>query len=73
MGLEIWENPRKILEGGGNGNFAGFPVLGVGVIFGTAVMARRTGRRGRGVRGIPDVVADRVAGVAGGGDHLAWS
>jgi hypothetical protein len=33
------------------------------VIFGTAVMARRTGRRDRGVRGIPSVVADRGAGV----------
>jgi hypothetical protein len=27
-GLEIWKNPRKILEGGGNGNFAGFPGFG---------------------------------------------
>jgi hypothetical protein len=34
------------------------------VIFGTAVMARRTGRRDRGVRGIPGTVADRDAGVA---------
>jgi hypothetical protein len=42
----------------------GFPTSGVGVIFGTAVMARRTGRRGRGVRGIPGTVADRGAGVA---------
>jgi hypothetical protein len=34
--------------------FAGFSRFpGVGVIFGTAVMARRTGRRDRGVRGIP--------------------
>jgi hypothetical protein len=30
-------------------------------------MARRTGRRDRGVRGIPGVVADSGAGVAGGG------
>jgi hypothetical protein len=39
------------------------------VIFGTAVMARRTGRRDCGVRGIPDAVADRGAGAArvGGG------
>jgi hypothetical protein len=44
----------------------GFP--GVGVIFGTAVMARRTGRRDRGVRGIPVVVADRGAGAARVGD-----
>jgi hypothetical protein len=42
----------------------GFPISGVGVIFGTAVMARRTGRRDRGVRGIPGTVADRGAGVA---------
>jgi hypothetical protein len=41
---------------------------GVGVIFGTAVMARRTGRRDRGVRGIPGTVADRGAGVARVGD-----
>jgi hypothetical protein len=34
------------------------------VIFGTAVMARRTGRRDRGMRGIPGTVADRGAGVA---------
>jgi hypothetical protein len=37
---------------------------GVGVIFGTAVMARRTDRRDRVVRGIPGAVADRGAGVA---------
>jgi hypothetical protein len=42
----------------------GFPISGVGVIFGTAVMARRTGRRDRGVRGIPGMVADRGAGKA---------
>jgi hypothetical protein len=35
--------------------------LGVGVIFGTTVMARRTGRQDRGVRGIPSVVAGRGA------------
>jgi hypothetical protein len=34
------------------------------VIFGTAVMARRTGRRDRGVRGIPGTVADRGVGKA---------
>jgi hypothetical protein len=28
------------------------------------VIARRTGRRDRGMRGIPDVVADRGAGAA---------
>jgi hypothetical protein len=37
--------------------------LDTGVNSGTAVMARRTGRRDRGVRGIPGVVADRGAGV----------
>jgi hypothetical protein len=31
---------------------------------GTAVMARRTGRRDRGVCGIPGVVVDRGAGAA---------
>jgi hypothetical protein len=34
------------------------------VIFGTAVMARQTGRRDRGVSGIPGTVANRGAGVA---------
>jgi hypothetical protein len=34
------------------------------VILGTAVMARRTGRQDRGVRGIPGTVADRGAGEA---------
>jgi hypothetical protein len=42
-------------------------LLGVGVIFGTTVMARRTGRRDRGVRGIPSEVADSGAGAARGG------
>jgi hypothetical protein len=41
--------------------FLGFSDTGVNS--GTAVMARRTGRRDRGVRGIPGVVADRGAGV----------
>jgi hypothetical protein len=36
----------------------GFPVSGVSVIFGMVVMARQTGRRDHGVRGIPGVVAD---------------
>jgi hypothetical protein len=31
---------------------------------GTTVMARRTGRQNRGVRGIPNVVVDRSAGAA---------
>jgi hypothetical protein len=30
-------------------------------------MARQTGRRDRGMRGIPAAVADSAAGVAGGG------
>jgi hypothetical protein len=34
------------------------------VIFGTAVMARRTVRRDRSVRGIPGTVADRGVGKA---------
>jgi hypothetical protein len=42
----------------------GFPISDVGVIFGTTVMARRTGRWDRGVRGIPGTVADRDAGKA---------
>jgi hypothetical protein len=37
---------------------------GVGAIFGTTVMARRTGRRDRGVRGISGTVADRGVGKA---------
>jgi hypothetical protein len=44
--------------------FSGFS--GVSVIFGTAVMARRTGRRDRGVLGIPGEVADSGAGAARG-------
>jgi hypothetical protein len=48
--------------------FSGFS--GVSMIFGTAVMARRTCRQGRGVRGIPGVVADRGAGVARDGRWL---
>jgi hypothetical protein len=45
-----------------------FRFFGVGVNSGTAVMVRRTGRRGRGVRGILDAVADRGAGAACVGD-----
>jgi hypothetical protein len=41
-----------------------FPISGVGVIFGTAVMARRTGRRDRGVCGIPGTVANHGAAKA---------
>jgi hypothetical protein len=42
--------------------FLGFSDTGVNS--GTAVMARRTGQRDRGVRRIPGVVADRGAGAA---------
>jgi hypothetical protein len=42
--------------------FLGFPDTGIN--FGTAVMAKRIGRRDCGVRGIPGVVADRGAGAA---------
>jgi hypothetical protein len=40
----------------------GFRVSGVRVIFGMTVMARWTGRRDRGVRGIPGAVDDSGAG-----------
>jgi hypothetical protein len=46
----------------------GSPVSGVSVIFGIVVMARRTDRRDRGMRGIPSAVADRGAGAARVGD-----
>jgi hypothetical protein len=42
--------------------FLGFSNTGVNS--GTAVMARRTGQQDRGVRGIPDTVADCGAGAA---------
>jgi hypothetical protein len=51
---EIW---GKVFAG-----FSGFS--GVDIIFGMALMARRTDRRDHGVRGIPGVVADRGAGAA---------
>jgi hypothetical protein len=41
-----------------------FPISGIGAFSGTAVMARRTGRRDRGVRGIPGTVANRGVGKA---------
>jgi hypothetical protein len=54
------------------GRFCGvFRFPGVGVIFGTVVMARRTGRRNRGVHGIPGTVADRNDGVARVGAGLS--
>jgi hypothetical protein len=49
--------------------FLGFSDTGVNS--GMAVMARRTGRRDRGVRGIPGMVADRGAGVARVGAGLS--
>jgi hypothetical protein len=48
-----------------------FRFPGISVIFRTAVMARRTGRRDRGVRGIPGTMADRSAGVARVGAGLS--
>jgi hypothetical protein len=60
-GLGIRENAREIR----GKRFCGvFRFPGVGVIFGTAVMARRTDRRDRGVCGIPGTVADRGVGEA---------
>jgi hypothetical protein len=54
------------LGGREKGILWGSPVLGVGVILGTAVMARRTGWRDRGVHGIPGEVADSGVGAARG-------
>jgi hypothetical protein len=60
-GLEI----RKIAREIRGKRFCGvFRIPGVGVIFGTAVMARWTGRRDRGMCGIPGAVANHGAGVA---------
>jgi hypothetical protein len=68
-GLGIRE---KLLGKLGGKGFAGFSDFsGVGVIFGTAVMARWTGRWDRGVRGIPGTVADCGAGVARVGAGLS--
>jgi hypothetical protein len=66
-GLEIWKNPWKIWREGEKGILRGFPVSGVGVIFETAVMVRRTGRRDCGGRGIPSVVANSGDGPSAGG------
>jgi hypothetical protein len=49
--------------------FLGFSDTGVNS--GTTVMARRTGRRDHGVRGIPGTVADRGTGVAHVGAGLS--
>jgi hypothetical protein len=62
---KVWRISREI-RGNVFAGFSGFS--GVGVIFGTMVMARRTGRWDRGVREIPGVVADRGVGVARVGD-----
>jgi hypothetical protein len=51
----------KLLGKLGGRVLRGFPISGVGMIFGTVVMARRTGRRDRGVRGIHGTVADHGA------------
>jgi hypothetical protein len=48
-------------------DFAWFSGFGGLRDFGTAVMARRTGRRDRDVRRIPGAVADNGARAAGGG------
>jgi hypothetical protein len=55
------------LEGRGRRDFVGFSGFsGVSVIFGTVVMARRTGRRDRGLPRIPGKVADSGTGAARG-------
>jgi hypothetical protein len=59
-GRKIEKGFRKLGEGVLR-IFLGFSDTGVNS--GTAVMARRTGRRDRGVHGIPGVVADRGAGA----------
>jgi hypothetical protein len=75
QGREIEKGFRKLgefLEKLGEGVLRIF--LGssdTGVNSGMAVMARRTGRRDRSVRGIPDTVADRGAGVARVGAGLS--
>jgi hypothetical protein len=59
---------RKLGERGEEGFLRIFPGFSdTGVNSGMAVMARRTDRRDRGVRGIPDAVGDNGAGTAGGG------
>jgi hypothetical protein len=75
MGKEIGKSFRKIrrisreIRGRVFVGFCGFSCFsGVGVIFGTAVLARRTGRRDRGMRGIPGAVADRGAEATRVGD-----
>jgi hypothetical protein len=72
MGKKIGKSFRKIrrisreIRGKVFVGFSGFS--GVSVIFGTVVMARRTGRRDHGVRGTPVVEADRGAEAARVGD-----
>jgi hypothetical protein len=69
---ELGKSPRKfrgIYRKLGKGFLRIFPGFSdIGVNSGTAVMARQTGRRDRGVRGIPGVVADRGARAACVGD-----
>jgi hypothetical protein len=55
----------------GKGFVGVFRFPGVSVIFESAVMARRTGRRDRDVRGILGTVADRGARVARVGAGLS--
>jgi hypothetical protein len=71
-GKEKEEGVRKLgeilikLEGRGKRDFVGSSGFsGVSMIFGTAVMERRSGRRDRGMHGIPDVVA-RVRALPAG-------
>jgi hypothetical protein len=56
----------KIRREGKKGFCGVFSFSGAIVIFGTAVMARRTGRRDRDMPGIPGEVADSSAGAARG-------
>jgi hypothetical protein len=65
--LEKFRGIFREIWGKGEKGFCG--VFGLGRLrdFGTAVMARRTGRQDRGVRRIPGVVADSGARAVGGG------
>jgi hypothetical protein len=66
---ERFRNLGKLLGKLGGKVLRGFPISGRRRDFRTAVMARRTGRRDRGVRGIPGTVADRGTG---GGTRGCW-
>jgi hypothetical protein len=65
--LEKFRGIFREIWGKGEKGFCG--VFGLGRLrdFGTAVMARRTGRQDHGVRRIPGVVADSGARAVGGG------